>query len=836
VWLDSRPPSPTTTHPYLTPWPPHDAQIAATREIGRSQIALYHDIAEKGVFQYLSVVLKYKVGAKKEDFRREDLVFVSKHNPQDAGLDEAGVPKGQYILGVVDCPQQEMGHDMILTVRLDLGTAKGGTNARFSGALKSWMANAETWHVTKLCNLVTIIREYTALHMMPHYPLASKIIGASSVDGEAMSLAVPKEIEARLELDFNSSQRDAISAALRCEGFTLIQGPPGTGKSQTIFGLLMVLFNTMKAQPSEGELQAEENKKMLQAHQTHTKASGKKAKGAKAEEAQIAKLKSAMPWLSGGYSFDPLESAVDDMDTWDGDGFNDYQYGHTIPGLSGLNVGPYPRIDVVPLKKTSKVSLPKHILLTAPSNAAVDEVIERLIHPETGGIMMTDGKRWYPKVVRLGPNPRPSVMSVALETLVQKEGQQQGGTPDVKAIKSKIINQADIVATTLSCCGMGLLSDLQHGFDTVIIDEAAQAVEVSTLIPLRYNCVRCILLGDEKQLPATVFSKLAQTFMYQRSFFERLIKSGHKAKMLTTQYRMHPTIALFPCAEFYGGRLENAQSTIDRNRRELGSGPSALPIAPMRFFQVNGREEMGSSHSLYNDKEVEAIFHIFTRLLALSGGDENFGTNVGIIALYNEQVKRLRDRFKKAGHRNVDISTVDGFQGREKEIMFLSCVRGSNNEGGLGFLRDERRINVAITRARDALYVVGCGPTLAKHNQMWAKLIDSCKGLGVYIDLERKQKGKKRKASGDVSEEFLKLELDHLGMTNEEQDAFETLQEKMVTEARRIAAEEEEAQRAEEDFNEEGLDELTGTAASTMMDQAVDELDEGLGDMGGEFS
>lgn len=300
--------------------------------------------------------------------------------------------------------------------------------------------------------------------------------------------------------------------------------------------------------------------------------------------------------------------------------------------------------------------------------------------------------------------------------------------------------------------------------------------------------------------------------------------------MLTTQYRMHPTIALFPCAEFYGGRLENAQSTIDRDRREIGTGPAALPIAPLRFFHVQGREELGSSHSLCNNKEVEAIFCIFSRLVALSGDDENLAKNVGIIALYNEQVTRLRQRFKRAGYGNVDISTVDGFQGREKEIIFLSCVRGCNNEGGLGFLRDERRINVAITRARDALYVVGCSGTLAKHNAMWAKLIDSCKGLGCYVDLELKQKGKKRKASGDIADEFVKLELDHLGMTNEEQEAFEAHQEEMIAEAQRLAMEEEEAQ-AEADYNEEALDELVETAASNMANDAVDELDEGLGDM-----
>jgi len=294
---------------------------------------------------------------------------------------------------------------------------------------------------------------------------------------------------------------------------------------------------------------------------------------------------------------------------------------------------------------------------------------------------------------------------------------------------------------------------------------------------------------------------------------------------------MHPTIALFPSSEFYQGRLENAKSTVSRDRRELGTGPEALELAPVRFFNVNGKEEAGDSHSLYNAKEVEAIFHIFSSLVKLSG-DENLGSKVGVIALYNEQVTRLRARFKGAGYRNVDISTVDGFQGREKEIIFLSCVRGANNKGGLGFLRDKRRINVAITRARDALYVVGCAPTLSKHDEMWSKLVDSTKSMGVYVELDVKQKGGvKRKKGVDVApgEDFVRLEMDHLGMTNEEQSMFDDMQESYLEAAREKAKKEAlDEERAMDDYNTQGIDELVGAVGAQYADEAADELDEGL--------
>jgi len=532
------------------------------------------------------------------------------------------------------------------------------------------------------------------------------------------------------------------------------------------------------------------------------------------------KMMMAMPWLQPNYIYDPLSTASKDIDK---------MYEGTV-GCSTASES-FPSEAVVRLVPSKQVSVPKHILLTAPSNAAVDEVISRLMHPETGGIVLADGKRWFPKVVRLGPNPRASVREWGLEALVQAEP--RIGPEDIKAVKSRIIHRADIVATTLSCCGMGLLADLQHGFDTVIIDEAAQAVEVSTLIPLRYNCVRCILLGDEQQLPATVFSKLASTLNYQRSFFERLVQTGLKPKMLMTQYRMHPAIALFASTEFYESQLENAASTTDRERRELGSGYEALPIAPLRFFNVNGQEQMDpQTNSTYNESEVDACLHIFTALVRLSG-DEDLGSKVGIITLYNEQVGRLRDKFKKAGHRSVDISTVDGFQGREKEIIFVSCVRGINQSKTIGFLKDLRRINVAITRARDALYIVGCAKTLSNPQlpgtEMWRKMVHMHKELGSYIELGVPQDRKKRKATD--SNLFIELQLTELGWTNDEQMRFEEEQERMLKEAEEKAAAKAEADEPEEDegdsddYNDEGIGELVGQAGSQMRAEINDEVE-----------
>ena len=122
----------------------------------------------------------------------------------------------------------------------------------------------------------------------------------------------------------------------------------------------------------------------------------------------------------------------------------------------------------------------------------------------------------------------------------------------------QVLNDAAIVCTTLSCAGYSMFSQLKQGFDTVLVDEAAQAVEMSTLIPLKYACRRLILVGDPNQLPATVFSDHAMKHNYEQSLFQRLQIGGQRVAMLTTQYRMHPQISRFPGIRFYDGALRDA--------------------------------------------------------------------------------------------------------------------------------------------------------------------------------------------------------------------------------------------------------------------------------------
>eukprot|EP00658_Telonema_sp_P-2_P052907 TRINITY_DN4125_c0_g1_i5.p1 TRINITY_DN4125_c0_g1~~TRINITY_DN4125_c0_g1_i5.p1 ORF type:complete len:794 (+),score=211.44 TRINITY_DN4125_c0_g1_i5:153-2534(+) len=639
-------------------------------------------------------------------FRPLDLVLVSEQDPKH---DEQHT---NHVLAVVDSLRAERGYGMVLRVYL----AEDLRGRRFASYIA---ANNQKCWVTKLCNMVTIVRIYTALHTIQHFPLQDRITGVvcDEANQQTVSLVIPPLIQQLIEKDYNPSQQAAIHSALRGEGFTLIRGPPGTGKSHTIFGLFLALFNADK-----------------KTHGGKRRSSELAVRTAQERDSAMAHARLNMPWLQPEYVYDPLVDA---------------QFCHSIYNpesgdLSGWDLSrSYKQQPVLRLKEQHVIA-PKHLLFTAPSNAAVDEVVIRLMER---GLPTAEGKIWHPKIVRLGPNAHKDVEKVTIEYLVQQALKTVGcDGADTRKLRVRILAQADMVCTTLSCCGQGALAEVPHGFDTVIIDEAAQAIELETLIPLKYGSVRCILLGDELQLPATVFSRLATAYKWQRSFFQRLVESQlNTPLMLTTQYRMQPAIALFPSHNFYGGKLQNDPSIETRTRRMIGEGVEAMPLAPFRFFNCDFYESRGESMSIYNEGEVEAILELFNKLVEYSG-DPEIGSQVGVITLYMDQVQHLRAAFKAQGHRNVDISTVDGFQGREKEIIILSCVRGANAKS-IGFLRDTKRINVAITRARDALYVVGCAKVL-EGDQMWAKLIESARTRECFYELtEPDRPNKKRKGN-----------------------------------------------------------------------------------------
>ncbi len=283
---------------------------------------------------------------------------------------------------------------------------------------------------------------------------------------------------------------------------------------------------------------------------------------------------------------------------------------------------------------------------------------------------------------------------------------------------------AQVILATNSTAGSDYLKPFE--FDVVFIDEATQSTEPSCLIPM-VKGKKWILAGDHKQLPPTVISEKAQPYL-QYTLFERFLDMyGNRiVSMLTVQYRMNEDIMYFPNREFYGGKLKAAPQVAGWTIGDLGiSIPQNLsdelktilnPENVVLFVNVEGQEyQKRGSTSYMNEEEARKVKAIVESLLKAGLKEEH----IGVISPYDDQVVYLMDLLE--GFEGIEIKTVDGFQGREKEVIVISFVR-ANDRGEIGFLNDLRRLNVAITRPRKKLIMVGNERTLSSH-RTYRKLI-----------------------------------------------------------------------------------------------------------------
>ncbi|MFN4181783.1 MAG: IGHMBP2 family helicase [bacterium] len=307
-------------------------------------------------------------------------------------------------------------------------------------------------------------------------------------------------------------------------------------------------------------------------------------------------------------------------------------------------------------------------------------------------------------------------------------------------IIQEILRSADVVCATNTTAGVEWLDSLH--FDSVIVDEATQATEPSCYISLlRGN--RFFLAGDHKQLPPTILSLDAQREGLGYTLFERLLNLyAHFpiSSLLQEQYRMNETLATFPSQTFYEGKVYTAESVRGIHLRDLliktprrGSEleRAVLHNIPIVFLDTAGAfSEFQSPGSTSRENITEAQV-----LLECARWLVNYGVSprqIGIIAPYKDQVEWMRLHSPLDG---VEIHTVDGFQGREKEIILLSFVR-SNPEQDIGFLIDPRRLNVSLTRAKRKLIMVGDAQTLCS-SPLFASLINFVKERGIVLSLEK---------------------------------------------------------------------------------------------------
>ncbi|KAF7639132.1 hypothetical protein Mgra_00001367 [Meloidogyne graminicola] len=328
------------------------------------------------------------------------------------------------------------------------------------------------------------------------------------------------------------------------------------------------------------------------------------------------------------------------------------------------------------------------VLVCAPSNIAVDQLAEK-IH-KTGL-----------KVIRFCAKGRETVdSSVAFLSLHNQLKALQTGEL-FKLMKLK----------------------LKKEFRCVLIDESTQATEPEVMVSVVKGARQLVLVGDHCQLGPVIMCKKSANSGLGQSLFERLVILGNRPLRLQVQYRMHPVLSSFPSNVFYEGSLQNGVTEVER-RLDAFSWQFPNPEKPMMFWNCNGQEELGSSGTSYlNRSEAVNVEKFVTRLLQAGFSPDQ----LGIITPYEGQRAYVVQFMQTQGslhsklYLDIEVENVDAFQGREKDIIIVTCVR-SNETGGIGFLNDPRRLNVALTRAKYGLIIIGNAKVLSKQS-LWHHLL-----------------------------------------------------------------------------------------------------------------
>ncbi len=385
---------------------------------------------------------------------------------------------------------------------------------------------------------------------------------------------------------------------------------------------------------------------------------------------------------------------------------------------------------------------PKPILATSDSNIAVDNLVEGCANV---GL----------KVVRLGrPEAiRPELLKHCVDR-PRKNGQNYSS---IYKEKLQALQNAQIICCTCIGSGADILDNM--AFERVLVDEATQATEPAVLVPLTRSCRQLVLVGDHCQLPPTVLSTRAGEEGLGVPLFSRMVACGVPPFMLDTQYRMHPAIAMFPSDLFYGGKMISGVSPPER--RPLQGFPWPREEFPVAFVPVNHGVEIDDGVSKVNEAEAAAACDAVSALL---DGGQCGPADIAVVTPYAAQVRLIRRLTKKlvSAPPFVEVSSTDGFQGREKEAVVFSAVR-SNDFGTVGFVSDWRRVNVSFTRARRGLIVIGNDITLRRGDpDTWMPWLAWADAHGINMDKPGITRGRydaeqlRRVRGGTTAAEMLK--------------------------------------------------------------------------------
>lgn len=378
------------------------------------------------------------------------------------------------------------------------------------------------------------------------------------------------------------------------------------------------------------------------------------------------------------------------------------------------------------------------VLVCAQSNMAVDWISEKLVDRGVSVLRIGNPSRVNDKMLsftyerRFESHPDyPQLWSIrkAIRELYarsRKGAEREAVRQKINSLKDRateleirinesLFSEARVIACTLVGSANRLLTGQKFG--TLFIDEAAQALEAACWIPIR-KADRVILVGDHCQLPPTVKAPEALRAGLGHTLMQTIVKSKpDTVSLLKLQYRMNDEIMRFSSEWFYGGMLQSAPEVKYRSILDFDT--------PIEWINTEGldcnEEFIGENYGRINKSEAELSIEQLKGYITKIGRERFLDEriDVGMISPYKAQVQYLRrlvrnDAFFKPYRQAITINTVDGFQGQERDVILISLVR-ANEEGQIGFLNDLRRMNVAITRARMKLIILGDASTLTRH-------------------------------------------------------------------------------------------------------------------------
>ena len=388
------------------------------------------------------------------------------------------------------------------------------------------------------------------------------------------------------------------------------------------------------------------------------------------------------------------------------------------------------------------------ILLASPSNSAADNLtlallkINRCLKDKKMKILRVYSKTR--EFLEIDKDIKKVSLHEKLNQLLSNEENTEEQIDDqsykekIIELSQNIIDDADIVITTCSSSTDDRLN--KYSFKYVLIDENTQCCEIESLIPITHACCHLTLIGDQKQLGPVVLHPKAKETGMNLSLFERLLKLyPENHSILLKQYRMHPKIIEFPSKVFYDNKIENGASIESRTNNYLNENFKWFnENIPLLFIHVEGEEKISSNgRSKYNENEAEIVNCYIKKL---SKECNLLSYNIGIITPYAAQKNLIQRKIENSSPdiECLNISSVDAFQGKEKDFIILSNVR-SNSNNQIGFLKDFRRLNVSITRAKYGMIIIGNAKCLSQSSEVWKCIVNYYQKNNILVTLNRKE-------------------------------------------------------------------------------------------------